>query len=316
MSLTSMLNNNQTVIKLFSVIPNIKHLFKSLDGKEAFPKYIRPLVKPVPGYDWTVVGTAYDFWFRAYIQRLNGLFIEHELSSIIESGLLGLEGQIVPLVMTGKYEEKRIEEIELLKQEVNEIWKTRSDYINGENIPERELVRGSIILAYCEHYYRSGKIRDENYLHVKEEDVEDLLNIITYTEKIPHYFTTKKSIILNPIFKKYSREIGGADADFIIGNTIFDIKTSKYYDYKENEIWQLIGYYLLSEYDDDFPVEIKQIALFYARFNKIVYAKIEDIKQIFNLDLFSQYFRDLIAYKDEKDILKLDEQELSDRFRV
>jgi hypothetical protein len=67
----------------------------------------------------------------------------------------------------------------------------------------------------------------------------------------------------NPIFAG-SIAIGGADADFVIGDTVFELKTTK--SFKASAIraalLQLLGYSLL-DYDDRFA--IRRVGVYFAR---------------------------------------------------
>lgn len=308
MSLTSMLKRDEVLIKLFKSLPDLKPLFKTLGYyPEPFPEVIKPLVYRFKNADPANVGRAYDFWLRAYIQRLNNKLVEDELSLVVQTGI-----------------ETVLERADLnditkssLKNGIDRIWDKRRKYITEEeDISLQEVLKDSLVLAHFEQICRERNQNKEiiPFAEVSNNDLQDLINIVNLTVKIKKFFKTDKNIVMNPTFGKYSKAVGGADADFIIGHTIFDIKTTTYYNYKEDYIWQLLGYYLLSKYDENFPVEIEQVALFYARFNKIIYFSIKDLKEIFKLDLFSKYFHDYIVYEDEKDILTLSEEELKNKF--
>ncbi|MHB1685652.1 MAG: hypothetical protein ACYCYO_23050 [Bacilli bacterium] len=67
----------------------------------------------------------------------------------------------------------------------------------------------------------------------------------------------------NPKFEG-SLDIGGADADFIIGDSIFELKTTKSFSGPavRDALLQLIGYCLL-DYSDEY--EIRQLGLYFAR---------------------------------------------------
>ena len=307
MSLTTLLKQDEKVINLFSAIPSFKHLFHSLQGKTpAFPSYSRPNFKRVKGSNPGIVGTAYDFWFRAYLQGLNNKVVEHQLPLQVSRGLEMLEDD---KVLYGK-------RMVAFKYKIKEIWNKRVLYMKRINKDEKDVVKGSLLLAYCEAYMRSRKRVHGDYFHVLDSDFEDLMKLVEETKKISSVFRTNKNIFYNPTFGQYSRAVGGADADFIIGNTLFDIKTTAYLEYKEEYIWQLIGYYLLSKYDKNFPVKIEKLALFYPRFGKVVYISIDDIKKEFNLDMFSQFFYELIVEEDPFGILDSDVHNLKNKLVV
>jgi hypothetical protein len=67
----------------------------------------------------------------------------------------------------------------------------------------------------------------------------------------------------NPVFAG-SSAIGGADADFIVATTIFELKTARTLDAAavRNALLQLLGYSLL-DYDDEY--EIRRVGIYFAR---------------------------------------------------
>lgn len=68
----------------------------------------------------------------------------------------------------------------------------------------------------------------------------------------------------NPVFAG-SSAIGGADADFIIANTLFELKTTKtlYASAVRHALIQLLDFKLL-DYDDKF--ELRRIGVYFARY--------------------------------------------------
>lgn len=66
---------------------------------------------------------------------------------------------------------------------------------------------------------------------------------------------------LNPTFDG-SEDIGGADADFILGDVLIDIKTSIKPAINANYLWQLLGYVLL-DYSDCYHID--SIGLYMSR---------------------------------------------------
>jgi hypothetical protein len=80
---------------------------------------------------------------------------------------------------------------------------------------------------------------------------------------IPHVANGSLPYHPNPVFAG-SAAIGGADADFIIATTIFELKTTVTLDASalRNALLQLIGYILL-DYDDEF--KIHRVGVYFAR---------------------------------------------------
>lgn len=80
---------------------------------------------------------------------------------------------------------------------------------------------------------------------------------------IPYVANGSLSYSPNPVFAG-SGAIGGADADFIVAGTLFELKTTKKLDASavRNALLQLFGYSLL-DYGDEF--EIRRVGVYFAR---------------------------------------------------
>lgn len=310
MSLTGLLNKNKKVIELFKEIPDVKHLLKNMDEKkEAFPNHIEIVAPPPketdPFKNPANVGTAYDFWLRAYIQRINNINVEKNLSPQVAVGIDRMfEDEAI------NYKERN----KFLKK-AQEIWNIREKYILGEKILAKDLFEGMAILAYFEAYFRSRKEREEGYLTASKVEMKDLVKIALETRKVSNYFKVKRELVCNPNFGESSILVGGADADFLIDKTLVDIKTTKYYKYHEKDIHQLIGYYILNTYSHYLPGwiinsdvgtpkrKIENLALFYPRFNQYIYFSIKELETIFNIEEFAKKFYKLAIkiYENKKE---------------
>lgn len=219
MSLTSLLNKDPNVIKLFNCLPADQRFLKHYTPQPVYRNNrLIPIATRPKGACRLLVGTAYDFWLRAYIQRLNQFHQEKHLPAQVNFGLKRME------------EEHFLSRQELtkFKELVQSVWQMRNDYIKGMEVSLRDLLKGCFYLAYCEKAMRSGERIEGNYFDVSYPNGNDLIRLAQATENIPTLFQTDKTIYLNPTFHKYSRLVGGADADFVIGETLIDIKTSMY----------------------------------------------------------------------------------------
>ena len=138
-----------------------------------------------------------------------------------------------------------------------------------EQQDEELLARYCIVLAIFEEVYRSGagqarissplvRLGDqstfEDLLRIAEDHwVEDLCRL---SRMFSHAFQDRLSgeAILNPTFLG-SGDVGGADADIIVGKCLMEFKTTiKASIQKVRGLYQMIGYLLL-DYDDEFGIE-------------------------------------------------------------
>ena len=138
-----------------------------------------------------------------------------------------------------------------------------------EQQDEELLARYCIALALFEEFYRSGagqaRISSPLMRHGAQSTVQDLLSIAEdhwvedlcrLSRMFSHAFQDRLSgeAILNPKFLG-SGDVGGADADIIVGTCLMEFKTTvKTSIERLRGLYQLIGYLLL-DYDDEFGIE-------------------------------------------------------------
>jgi hypothetical protein len=79
--------------------------------------------------------------------------------------------------------------------------------------------------------------------------------------------------VLNPTFAG-SIELGGADADLILGNTLIDIKTTKKGKPNRPQYWQIVGY-ALADYTNEYGIE--RVGFYYARYGALVTWTLDDL---------------------------------------
>ena len=142
-----------------------------------------------------------------------------------------------------------------------------------EDTEENELNRHCIVLALLEEVVRIGRLNPNSPLAGEEFDsYEGLISIAE-----PHWIDDLKELsrmfydnysqllempcVLNPTFEG-SANVGGADADLIVDDTLIDIKTYTRPVIEFDCIWQLLGYVLL---DYGNHREIDGIGLYMAR---------------------------------------------------
>ena len=312
MSLTYFLKNDKDVNALFKThIGNIKNLFQMETGAIPFQTKT-PMITPPPTENWLPsvngpnVGTAYDYYIRAYIQRKNGLMDEKEVP------LLLLEGaRIIKTIYlntsylddNGAFEEEFFEDPDSLENTIHEAWEMRTRYIQGENISYEELAEQCLLMTYIENHYRNKGmgLRPDGYKTVSKEEQTSLQQLMINTEKEeqPSFFTIqdKNHVHFNPDFDEASKLIGGADADLIIDNALIDIKTTKTNEYKGKEVYQLIGYYLLYQHSRLKEKPIERLGLYFSRFNQYVYLETQTLENEKDMDAFANDFFALIKSK-------------------
>ncbi|TAM91188.1 hypothetical protein EPN42_04820 [bacterium] len=140
---------------------------------------------------------------------------------------------------------------------------------------EDRLARHCIVLTYYEQIFRAGPfIGSPLYTLGTKASVDDLTALVpeeciadvrqlswAFEEDVRHYFDLAAT--LNPTFDG-SYAIGGADADFMLGSTLWELKTlasARPMDLR-NTLYQLLGYALL-DYSD--TLGIRELAIYLPR---------------------------------------------------
>lgn len=292
MSLKRVIKTDQDFIRLFNKIPDVTNLIKCEDNKSFFES--RKIVAPsIIGSNPQDVGTAYDFWLRAHIQRINNISVENNISDVINYGVRLMESS---KVYANNY-------IEVIKKGAAKAWRIRNEYILGKDIEDERFANALLFLAYIEDFYRSGsremrrKKQDrtiESFVNINKDSVQDLVNLMKLKDELNNHFKAQNvnNLFLNPTFGETARYINGADGDLIIDDFLIDFKTDKRISLGVNNqyLYQIIGYYILSTenrlvgnrvigYEEDDPFDVTRIGFYFARYGCLSYIEIEDLKK-------------------------------------
>ncbi len=243
MSLSSFLEDN----------PDVREYFR-----EAFPKPVVPrpriLLAPPRTESYWLVGTAFDYYLRWYLQHLNPHAIGNESWVADEAVELISDPRIKGWAVTALRRARR---------------RLRASLTNGRF--GRKLAVSALELARLDVLYRVGKGEEQLGAPVAPDDVEDLVLLLAILP--PEDFRVRGPCLLNPVFHA-SELIGGADADLVLGDAIVDVKVTK-----DPKAWrayfnQLIGYYLLYRLGGFADVRrqpvIRKLAVYFARYGELV----------------------------------------------
>lgn len=142
-----------------------------------------------------------------------------------------------------------------------------ADYLR-ESAPsqasQRSLAGWAVRLAKLDGVYRRDEF-DPTFAEAPGPLVDELVALL---KVVPfRHFTHSESLVLNPYFGEASRLVGGADADFIAGDLLVDVKTTKSAAVAGEALDQLFGYFLLSR-RAGFP-PIQRVGLYFSRFAQL-----------------------------------------------
>ncbi len=203
-----------------------------------------PIAPPITK-NYGTVGTAFDYAMRLQLLSLN--------SDLIRD---------FPLVAAKGCMDDAKRERFLAKFE-----RRKGSFLKGE-LQVVALIPDCIVLAKMESVFRSGRdFSNSDIFHVDDGDVHDLEHLLGLIDS--RLFTAKTQCVLNPGFGQSSVDVGGADADFILDDTLIDIKTAKELKLERSHFRQLLGYYVLNRRENNRHGRLKKLGVYFARFGKL-----------------------------------------------
>lgn len=282
--------------------PEIKERFL-----EEFPKprivTDLKLLAPPQSKRYSLIGTAFDYLLRFYIQRLNPK--AKQRSWVAENGLKQLSMGAI------NYATYDIDKEELLLpnddgnlkvgQRILEKAKAaHARYIASGSVTD-SLLKSAIGLAQLDVIFRSGFI-DENLGIAFRDDVRDLRRLISLID--PEMFRGKRSCFLNPTFGIGSKLIGGADADLIMDGVLIDIKATKNIVLYRNDFNQLIGYLAMHEIWGVNGLKrkpkVSKIGIYFARYGSLQTFNVKEITDSKRFHRFLRWFKTMIEQRAKK----------------
>lgn len=210
-----------------------------------FSKYVRvpsqnsivpELIAPPIGHSsYALVGTAFDYCMRFCTAASNpGLVADQTWIAEIALEVIEEERDYLPKGLS-------------LEQATKGVARARQLY--GEFLASstftRPLARAALFLAALDRAYRTGpETVSVGYLRGPlHAETNDCMNLVRAINR--EMIAAKQRVSLNPNFGEASSLVGGADADFVIDDTLVDIKTTKYFQITPAMVHQLVGYRIL-----------------------------------------------------------------------
>jgi hypothetical protein len=282
MSLTSFLRNK-----------DVKERFRQEFQKPRFPVE-KGLLAPPLTKRYGLVGTAFDYLLRFYVQYLNPdaiagrwiaeLSISHPLSPLLKNVVLDADSERISFTETAQTRQVR--------RIIEHAKKVQAEFLSSGEMAD-EVLESALLLAQLDPVFRAGFV-DPNIGTVHKEDVTDLRNLISIADT--EMFRAQELCLLNPTFGEGSTLVGGADADLVIDDTIIDIKTTKALKLQRAYFDQLIGYYVLHEIAGVGELEpkpkISKVAIYYSRFAYLHVLELDEIVNGRTFPSFVRWFKD------------------------
>lgn len=220
-----------------------------------------PLLAPPMTANYRVVGQAFDYLLRFYIQRHNphvpptSMWVANMIKATLSGEgeeieqLIAMETSALPFLETAHAHHKQ--------------------YL-ADGIITDELLESCINLAIIDGIIRAGEMRGA-LGKCDKRDIQDLHNLLDLIPSIP-FLSVGEQCALNPIFTFP----GGADCDLLIGGTLIEIKTTKISEVQREYYQQLLGYYLANFHKHP-TYTIRRIGIYFSRHGYLWSVAIDDI---------------------------------------
>ena len=217
----------------------------------------KPMLAPKVSFRHSMIGTAFDYLLRFYLERVNdGKIVKTEWIANKAMAYLDSENQL----KAGKIIEGAKSCLENCLQ---------SGFITND------LINYSVLLAELDMTFRAGvEYRSKGI--ATPYDIKDLRGLISIINRDD--FKAREICMLNPDFGEASAFVGGADADIIIDDRLVDVKTTKTIEMRDKYFHQLIGYYILSLIESDSAKpKLNEVKIYFSRYAYFWSMKIDEI---------------------------------------
>lgn len=187
MSLTSLIKSDK------ELRGKISAAFSRPKLEKTKPLLVEPLTKR-----YGLVGTAFDYLFRFYLERIN---------NIDNKSKVWVSEQAIELLISNE------EVYEAGIDIINNVKNLQNQFIETGEL-SRDLIRETLRMSYIDPVFRSGFGVEYIGADADELDVNDIERQFELVEE--NLFKAKDICLLNPTFGEASRLVGGADADLLI----------------------------------------------------------------------------------------------------
>jgi len=199
------------------------------------------------------IGTAFDYLFRFYLQRIN----PH-----VTANQDWVADQALPII-------EKVDRALASRARVTlaEARRLAAEYVETGK-PTDAFLRAVIELARLDPVFRAR--RGFEYLNtpVGSREVQELGALLALLE--PERWHTTGPCLLNPTFGIASTAIGGADADALVGSLLVDLKSTKMLELTRDDFFQIVCYRLLYVLDAVISGEprppVDSLGIYFARY--------------------------------------------------
>ena len=244
-------------------------------------KLDKPILAPPLTSNFQLVGIAFDYLLRFYLERINVGSKTSEWAA--EEGVILL----YPFEGTSdKYERA--------KSHLDGARKLYHSFIQDGFLTD-ELISAALSLARLEGTRRSGVFNEANFVTFDERDIADLRQLMSLVRE--QDFSSRKACYLNPT-------LGSTDSnpDLIIDDKLIEIKTIQNLVLDRRHLHQLVHYYILLSLEGigvggkrrinycKEVCEVTQVCIYFSRHGYLHLMKIADLINPENLPGFVKWY--------------------------
>ena len=202
-----------------------------------------PMVAPPLSPRPQLIGTAFDYVLRFHLQRMHLSAQNYGWVAETAVGQLPyhLRAEAQNICRDARACERR--------------------FLGGGALDD-ELLVSALLLAQLDFVFRSGQLPPNGEFVAEPEDVADLRQLTEVCDW--SQWNQAQRCRLNPTFGTASGLVGGADADFHLDNTLYELKTVRKSGLSSEHYHQLIGYTVLNFLDNGPPID--ELAIYFSRF--------------------------------------------------
>ena len=264
-------------VKSFIARPPFHEKFRSTITRPK-GKLDKPILAPPLTLNYQIVGIAFDYLLRFYLERIN----PRSKTSLwaAEEGVMLLE----PL-------EETSDEYERAKYHLDRARNLYQSFIKDGFLTD-DLISAALCLAHLEGTRRSGTFNEADLVTFDERDIADLRQLMSLVRE--QDFSSRQACYLNPTFGSTRSNV-----DLIIDDKLIDIKTTKYLVLDRRYLHQLVQYYILLSVEGidverinyfGEVCEVNQICIYFSRHGYLHHMKISDLINLENLPGFVRWY--------------------------
>jgi hypothetical protein len=233
-----------------------------LGDKIPKPMTLRPktLVAPARSKNNSIVGTAFDYLLRWYLQAT------HPRAKCRETWVAE---EVIEMIGGRR---RRIAETTVATA------RRRHQRALSTHRIGADLARSAVELARLDTVFRCGLGEEAIGTRVSANDIADLLHLLSVVPRAA--FLSARTCLLNPEFNA-ADVVGGADADLVVGDMLVEVKVTG--DNKITKLYfnQLIGYVLLYRLGGFAGIrrqpKVRRIGVYMARYGELITWTLADI---------------------------------------